>query len=158
MAIQRVYHCFVEDMACGVHDLRHDVLKVALCNVRPDVAADVVLDDVGEIEPGFGYQQGGQEVLRQEGARQPGVFSLQLAPVVFQALGEEQPEGTVLIGPFQWVVLYNASKRINARGQEGHPLICAWEYRKEIDLAHEETFVWRAPKGQAVFRLSVPGT
>lgn len=156
MAVQRLYHCFLTDLACGIHDLNHDVLKVALCNVRPDVAADAVLDDVGEIEPGFGYEAGGQEALRQDVAHEPGTFALRLAPVVWQALGEDQPEGSVLIGPFQWVVLYNASKRMNARGQEGHPLICAWEYRKEIDLAHEETFVWRTPKGQPVFKLGAP--
>lgn len=157
MAAQRQFHCFLEDLACGVHVLRSDVLKIALVNVRPDVAADAILDDIGEVEPGHGYEAGGKQALVQHFGQEDGVLTLTLAPVVFEAVGDDPESDKALIGPFQWAVLYNSSVTMNGRGVKGHPLICAWEYRKEIDLAHGETFRWQTPQGRPVLKIAVPG-
>ena len=148
MAAFQRFHCLPEDLACGIHNLREHVLKIALCNVQPDIAADSILDDVGEIEPGNGYDPGGSVALQVPDAKPvPGTFELVLSPVVFRAT---EPG---LIGPFQWAVLYNASALMNARGRQGHPLIAAWAYRREIDLEDGETYVWRAKEGRPVLRF-----
>lgn len=145
MAVSKRFHCFAEDLCCGIHNLREHVLKVALCSVEPDIAADCVLDDVGEIEPGNGYDPGGALTLQSDAASVNGAFELVLSPVIWRATGP--------IGPFQWAVLYNASALMNARGRQGHPLIAAWAYRREIDLDDGEQYAWRAKEGRPVFRL-----
>lgn len=146
MASFQRFHCLPEDLACGIHNLREHVLKVALCNIQPDIAMDAVLDDVGEIDPGNGYDPGGSIALQVPDAKSPlGTFELFLSPVMWRATGP--------IGPFQWAVLYNASAQMNARGRKGHPLIAAWAYRREIDLDDGESYVWRAKEGRPVLRF-----
>jgi len=152
MASHKRFTCFSADLACGVHNLRDHVLKIALCAVEPDPAADEVLDDISEVEPGHGYEAGGGITL-QKLVSENGVLSLILSPVVFKNASTSDDETADLIGPWQWAVLYNASAAHNHRGRKGHPLIAAWAYRREIDLGPQETYVWRIKGNKPVLTL-----
>jgi hypothetical protein len=142
----RRFNCFPQDLCCGVHNLRDDVLKVALADVEPNLVADQLLDDIGEIDPGYGYDPGGMIAVQSRTKQPIGGFELALSAVVFKAYGG-------IIGPFRHIVLYNATAVRNAAGKEGHPLIASWNYRDSIHLEDGETFTWRIKDAAPVFRL-----
>lgn len=126
MAAYAKYNCFVEDLAEKKHDLASDVLKIALTNTLP-LATHAVLSDIGEITAGNGYTAGGNQALQASSSQTGGTYSLALNdPATWVAAGGQ-------IGPFRYAVLYNATNPAN-------PLICSWDYGKEVTLDVAETF------------------
>lgn len=114
MAAYTKFDCFVEDMAHRVHDLAADTLKCMLVDVQPN-RVNAVVADLSEIVSGNGYVLGGKVAPFISDGQINGQYTLYLAnPSQWVASG-----GT--IGPFKYVVLYNASR-------PGGPLIAWWEY------------------------------
>jgi hypothetical protein len=128
----RRYHCFTRDVAHGVHKLHEDELRLALTNRLPDVREDEILTDIQELESGNGYSAGGVPAVIVEEEHRDGLYTLVLRGAMFAANGG-------LLGPFQYIVLYNRTRRGPV-----NPLIGHWRYavpltmrpgeRLEIDL------------------------
>jgi hypothetical protein len=114
------FNCFVADLGLKVHDLNSDTLNVMLTNVAP-VATDDLLEDLTEIDEGFGYSAGGAEVASTAYSQSSGVAKLTGNAVVITASGGS-------IGPFQYVVLYNLTAA-------GGPLIGWWDYGSPLTLS-----------------------
>lgn len=100
MASYNKYHCFVEDLGNGVHDLSNDTLKIALTNTAPNAATHADLGDITEISAGSGYAAGGEVIDNTVYSQTGGVAKLVGDDVVFTADGGP-------IGPFRYAVIYN---------------------------------------------------
>lgn len=95
------YHCFVEDLAHGLHDFSADQVKIALTNRAPVPASDQVLGDISELAAGNGYSAGGLAAALSSSAQTSGTYKLVLSsPSNLIATGA--------VGPFRYEVLYNA--------------------------------------------------
>lgn len=122
MATFNKFHCFVEDLAEGVHNLASDQLVVALTNTGPTAATDDELADITEIS----YTNlSSRNVTTSSSSQTSGTYSLVCADLVLTASGA--------VGPFRYVVLYNGT----AANDE---LIDYWDYGSEVSLASGETF------------------
>lgn len=99
MATLQKFNQFTEDLAKGAHKLNVDSLKLALTNILPN-AANQVLADITQITAAFGYPAGGVPVSITSCAQTAGVLKLVLQDAVLVAAGGN-------VGPFQYAVLFN---------------------------------------------------
>jgi hypothetical protein len=118
--------------------LHEDPLRFALTNRQPDLAADEVLADIAELEPGAGYPRGGLLAGLIDEEQRDGFYTLALQGPTFQAQGG-------VIGPFQYVVLYNGTIRVAV-----HPLIARWTYGVPITLRAGEELAVTLPRAGVV--------
>lgn len=132
MASFNKFHCFVEDLAEGKHNLGSDTLKVFLTNEAPVAASDTAYDGAtgstgpAEIANGNGYTTGGNTASVSTSSQTSGTYKLVLAdPATWTASGS--------VGPFQYAVLYNDTAA-------GKNLIGWWNYGSAVTLASGETF------------------
>lgn len=124
VAFQTFQHFFL-DLGDGVHDLDTDTLEIYLSNTAPNIATGAVKADVPEIAIGNGYA--GPVDVNNAFALAGGVGTLTSnASEVITAAGGA-------VGPFRYVVLYNASKA-------GGPLIGFWDYGAQVTLNDTQTF------------------
>jgi len=144
MALFSKFNQFVADLAGGIHNLltgTPDTFYILLTNTLP-VAGDSVVDttttpctvksvsNAVEVAAGYGYTKGGLSCGSVTGAQASGTFKFTLVTdPVFTAAGGS-------IGPFQYVVLYNASKGTAA----ARPVIGFWAYPTSTTLLAGETF------------------
>jgi hypothetical protein len=128
MAVFNKFNIFVEDLAKKKHDLSADSFKVMLTNTAP-VAANAVYADVSgtELANGNGYLTGGTATTITSCVQTAGVLKVIFTSVVFTA--------TAAVGPFRYVVLYNATQAAPLK-----PLIAWFDYGSSISLANLETF------------------
>jgi len=129
MATYVKYQNFVEDLGKGVHNLAAagDTVKVALTNAAPNVATHTVLANITEISAGNGYTAGGDDI-QQDYTETGGTGTMTGVDVTFTASGG-------VIGPFQYVVLYNDTPVSPA-----DPLIAYWDYGSSVTLNDGESF------------------
>jgi hypothetical protein len=125
------YNQFVEDLACGVHQLQtgtSHVLKVALTNAAPNASTHAVRADITELSTSGGYTSGGISVGTITGAETTGTFKL---------TGGTDPVWTGSGGGFtaRYAVLFNDTPTSPA-----DPLIGYWDYGSSFTLAAGETF------------------
>jgi len=138
------FNQFVADVAGGIHNLltgTSDTFYILLTNTLP-VAGDSVVDttttpctiksssNAVEVASGYGYTKGGLSCGTVTGSQESGTFKFTLGTdPVFAASGGS-------IGPFQYAVLYNASKGTSAT----RPVIGFWAYPTSTTLLAGETF------------------
>ena len=123
MPTLQFFEVLAADFGRGVHDFRAsgDTLKAYLTNQEPDAALHQVKDDLAEIPAGYGYPAGGVETQN----------DYVVAGHVGQCTGvgfSITAEGGS-VGPFQYLVLYNASPLVPA-----NPLIGWWTYPTPLTL------------------------
>jgi hypothetical protein len=124
MAAYNKFNSFVEALAEGVHDLGSDDLRVVLTNSAPS-AGNTVLSDITQIANGNGYTTGGEAATQVSSSQTGGTYKLVLNDVTWTATGA--------MGPFRYVVLYNA----DAANDE---LIGWWDYGSSITPQSGDTF------------------
>jgi hypothetical protein len=129
----RRYHCFTRDVAHGIHHLHEDELRLALTNRRPDVRKDEMLTDIQELESGPGYAAGGVPAALAAEEHREGLYTLVLRGVMFTAT-----DGP--IGPFQYIVLYNGTRRGPV-----NPLIAQWRYALPVTMGPGEVLTIDLP-------------
>lgn len=122
MPALKFYRCFSVDFMNRLHSFNVDTLKMALTSRAPDVKADVILADADELDGGNGYTSGGEDV--RASIASDGRSLIGFAPV-WTARGGP-------IGPFKYVVLYNATAK---------RLIGFWSCGKTITLEPGRTFL-----------------
>lgn len=120
------FYCFTEDLADAKHNLGSDMLKIMLTNTAPS-PTDTVLVDIVEIAAANGYNAGGNAAAVSSSAQTAGSYKLILDDVTFNASGGA-------IGPFRYVVLYNAT-------HADKPLIAYADYGIDYTLPDGEPFV-----------------
>ena len=80
------FHCYVEDVNEGVHDLGSDTQKLVLSNTAPTQATDDELADITQISAGNGYTTGGEALTVSSSSQTSGTYSLAIgANVVWTA-------------------------------------------------------------------------
>lgn len=119
------FHSFTKALAEKKHDLTSDSLKIVLTLERPKVEIDQIRADLKELAPGNGYPEGGL-ALKSQHRTEAGKYELWAGPLYLKAEDGD-------IGPFQFVVLYNAS----AAGQE---LLGFWDYGEPATVLVDEVF------------------
>ncbi len=129
------FNVFPRDLANGVHKLlgtppTAHTLKVALTGTPPSSTYET-FSQISEIPESGGYRAGGEVIPNQQGILGTGVFRVFGDRVAFTASGGD-------IGPFRYVVLYNATQTSPDR-----PLIGWWDYGLSITIADGETFYIR---------------
>lgn len=137
MATYNKFNCFCEDMLLEKHNGSTDTFKALLTNVAPD-ASDAVRTDITEINAGNGYPGLGitlATTLSRTGA------------VTRLAAGDYTLNATGAIGPFRYVVVYNATSSSN-------PLVCWFDYGASITLNAGETFVFDFDNTNGLFTIS----
>jgi len=155
MATFNKFNCFVEDVAEGSHDFANDTLMVLLTNTAPN-AADTLVDttdttctveatsNAAEIAAGNGYTKKGNAASLTTSSQTSGTYKLVLAdPATWTASG-----GT--IGPFQYAVLYNDTKKTTST----RPPIGWWNYGSAVTLQVGETFKVDFDAGTGVLTIA----
>jgi hypothetical protein len=127
MATFNKFNQFVGDLAAGVHNLGTNSLMVALYNTAPTSSNATYGSLTGEVAAGSGYTTGGLAATTSASSQTSGTYKLVLADLVFTSTGT--------LGPFRYVVLYNATPTSPLK-----PLIGYWDYGSSITLASAETF------------------
>ena len=115
---------FVEDLCAGVHNLASDNLTIALCATADTivVATDAVLADLSQIV----YTDCSSRLCVPTSCDETaGTAKLIIPDLVLTSTGT--------VGPFQWVVLYNATPVAG-------PLIGYYNYGSALTLGNGETF------------------
>lgn len=116
MASGSKFQDFVEQLGKGKHDFSAHTLKYALSNSAPS-ATNTLFSDITEISAGNGYSTGGMTLDSVTYVETGGTATLDAANETLTASGGS-------IGPFQYVVLYNAT--LAANSPEDPSLICYW--------------------------------
>lgn len=120
------FHSFTKALAEKKHDLTSDSLKIVLTLEEPSIANNQVKADLeGQLAPGNGYPEGGL-ALKSQHRTEAGKYELWASPLYLKAEDGD-------IGPFRFVVLYNAS----AAGQE---LLGFWDYGEPVTVLTDEVF------------------
>jgi len=124
MAVFTKYNSFIDELSTGGHNLKTDVLKLALTNTAPVAASDTTM---GYPPPSNadGYPTGGNAISVTSAATAGGIFRLVAADNLFTA-------GPAGIGPFRYVVLYNSTK--------SNKLVGFYDYGSSITLNNTDTF------------------
>lgn len=121
MASFTKFESFVEKLAEKVHNLGSDQLKVALCNVAPTAANDV-LADLTEVA----YTNiSTRNIVTVSSAETGGTYKLTLTDLVLTATGA--------VGPFRYIVVYNDTAASD-------DLVCFFDYGSAITMANGDTF------------------
>ena len=124
MATFNKFHCFVEDLSEGVHNLGTNTLKVILSNTVP-VAGNTVYTDITEIANGGGYTTGGSALTLTSSNQSGGLYKLIVQDLVFTA--------STGFGPFRYVVIYNDTSGTDA-------LIGWYDVGTSVTLGAAQTF------------------
>lgn len=124
MAAATKFNCFMTDVAAGLHanalNADTDTLKAYLSNTAPNVATMTRKADLAEIAAGNGYVAGGPDI--QNAATKAGaVITVTATDATITAAGGS-------IGPFQYVIIYNATAA-------GGPLIQYYDRGSALTLA-----------------------
>lgn len=101
MTVLLLFDQFLEDLGNGVHNLTVDTVKFAFTDIVPNRNTDAVLADITEIAAGGGYPVGGLTLVTSGWTQTSGIVSLAGSNVTFNATGD--------VGPFRYLVLYNAT-------------------------------------------------
>ena len=117
MASASKFQDFVEQLGKGQHDFANDTLKLGLSNTAPN-ATDTLWSDITEISAGNGYSAGGMTLDNVTFSEASGTATLDADNEVLTASGGS-------IGPFQYVILYNATLAGNS--PEDPNLILYWD-------------------------------
>lgn len=117
MASASKFQDFVEQIGKGAHNFSADTLKLALSNTAP-AATNTLFSDITEISAGNGYTAGGMALDNVSFAEATGTATLDADNEVLTASGGS-------IGPFQYVILYNAT--LAANSPEDPSLILYWD-------------------------------
>lgn len=124
MATYNKFNQFIEDLAHKVHDLSSDQLVVALANVAPD-AADEVLADLTEIS----YTNcSSRDITTSSSGQTSGTYKLVLTDLTLTASGGD-------VGPFRYVVVYN-----DTPSSPANPLIAWFDYGEEYTITNGNSF------------------
>jgi hypothetical protein len=132
MATMSRFNIFLHDLARKKHNLSTDILKFALTNTAPDLAADTGFADITEISAGNGYIAGGFAIPSQtltQVTNQTRLSGADTAGVVAASGGN--------IGPFQFVVLYNdteAGKALIGSVDLGSPITVLNGTSRDLNL------------------------
>jgi hypothetical protein len=137
MATYNKFQDFSDQLVRGVHDWDAHTFKVCLSNSAP-VATNTLLSDITQITAANGYTAGGTATTISV-AEVSGTATVQGTQVVFTAAGGP-------MGPFRYVVLYNAT----ATSPLG-ALVGWWDYGSNVNLGDTETFTVK-------FNNASPGT
>ena len=138
MASLTKFHCFVENLAEGVHNLQTGQLVVALTNTAPTAATDTTITNITQIS----YTNlSSRNITTSSSAQSSGTYKLVLADLVLTASGA--------VGPFRYVVIYNDTPTSPA-----DPLIGYYDYGSSISLASGETFTVDFDGTNGVFTLA----
>jgi len=123
MATYNKFNSFVEALAEKQHNLQSDTLKVALTNTLP-TAANTQLSNLGSpITTGFN-----NTLTVTSSGQTGGVYKLVVADLPMKA--------TEAIGPFRYVVVYNATSADDL-------LICWFDYGQSISLGIDDTLIFK---------------
>ena len=129
------FQCFVGDLGGKVHNLDTDTLKIYLSNAAPS-ATHTVKTDIAEIATGSGYA--GPIDIAGVWAQTGGVGTLTATGTVITAAGGS-------IGPFRYVILYNATAGTL-------PLIAWWDYGSPVTIADTGSFT--VAVGVSIFTIT----
>jgi len=132
------FHCFLEDLANGVHDLSSDEIKLMLTNDGPNLS-DCVFNDINEINVGNGYPSGGFVLENTTSQQTSGLYKFCADDVFVTASGGQ-------IGPFKHIVLYN-------NDTPNKNLMVGWQYLPEITLNDGQTLKLFIDSDCCVFNL-----
>jgi hypothetical protein len=141
MAVFNKFNQFVQNMANGAYDLATDTIKCMLTNTAP-VATNAVYADITEISAGNGYTTGGTACTGQSSTQSGGVEVFVATGPVFTASGGS-------IGPFRYVVLYDATPTSPSK-----PLIGWYDYGSAVTLLAGQTFTVGLDTVNGVFTVS----
>lgn len=135
------YNTFAGDLCGGFHDVignagsTANTLNVALTNTAPNVSTNTVLADITELGAGNGYTSGGVSTAN-TGSNSAGTVTVTGTNVTITASGGS-------IGPFRYVVLYNATQTSPLK-----PLIAYWDYGASgLTLADAESLTVKFNSG-----------
>lgn len=141
MAAFNKYNAFMDQVSKAGHNLQTASYKVALTNTAPVGATDTVWS--GTVYPppaaAAGYPAGGGTPTVTSAAVVAGLFRLILADFMFSATGGS-------IGPFQYVILYNASA--------ANALVGFYDYGSPVMLNNGATFTVDFDGTNGVFTLA----
>mgnify|MGYP003668821939 CR=1 FL=1 len=98
MATFNKFQAFVENLAEGKHDFSADQLRVALCDSEPTVGM-VALSELSEVSYTNLSGANPLNLTTSSSSQTAGVYNLVLADLTLTATG--------VVGPFQWVAVYN---------------------------------------------------
>jgi hypothetical protein len=127
MAVFSKYNAFIDALCAGTHNLKTASYRVALTNTAPNAATDTIWSAATYPPPAAanGYPAGGATPTVTTAATTGGVFKLALQDQVFTATAGG-------IGPFRYVILYNASG--------GNGLMGFYDYGTSVTLNATDTF------------------
>lgn len=141
MAVYNKFNQFTKDLVDGKHNFSSHTFKVFLTNSAPATNYTVKADmtEVASTTGGVanGYTAGGATVTM-TASTSGGVAKVSGGNAVITAAST----AGIVIGPFQWAVLYNDTASSN-------PVIAWWDYGTAITLAPSEvlTVVFDATNG-----------
>lgn len=118
------FHCFVEDLTEGKHNLGSDTLKAMLTNSAP-ASNNTVYTDITQIANGGGYTTGGEVITVSSSNQTAGLYKLVVTDLVFTA--------TTGFGPYRYMVVYNDTSATK-------PLIGYYDVGSNITLTAGQTF------------------
>ena len=125
MATFNKFHCFVENLAEGVHNLQSHQLTVTLTDVSPSNASAAV---IGDITPCTGLANLSSRnitaAVTSPSAQSGGTYKLVVQDLVLTA--------SPAVGPFRYAVVYNSTASTS-------PLIGFYDYGSSITLQTGET-------------------
>lgn len=143
MATFNKFNSFLDNLCKGVINLSSDTLKVMLTNSAP-VATNTIKGNLTDISAGNGYTAGGTATTPTL-SNASGTEKLVCTDVVFAASGG----GGTLIGPFQYVVLYDDTPTSPAK-----PLIGWYDNGTAVSMVNGETFTVDFDGTNGVFTLA----
>lgn len=125
VATMQQFFGFKRHLLLGLHDFGTHVYKLALSNVLPNTAAADQLADITQIAAGTGYTAGGATVTTSLPAAGITPIPVIMGGLTFTATG--------VMGPFQYVVLYNDTAA-------GDLLVGLWDIGVAVTLQSADTF------------------
>jgi hypothetical protein len=145
-ATMNKFNVVVKDIMEGRHNFSADTYKMMLSNTAP-AATDTVKADIVEINTGNGYPAGGAALVRRsETGESGGVYKYVVEDLTFTAAGGS-------IGPFRYIILYNADKLRDSNNPNSQILVGWYDYGQSITLQDGESFTIDSSQTDGLIQL-----
>ena len=138
MASYNKFHCYIQDLHEGKHNLSSDILKIALTPTEP-LSSHQTLSDIDEINATGGYSVGGISLPQPTSTQISGVYKLNVQDVTFTASGS--------VESFRYIIIYNSSSL-----QKN--LICWYDHGSLVTLGSGDSYFFDFNQEVGLFSLS----
>ena len=128
MATLTKYHCFVEDLAEGVHNLASQNLRLALSNTAPVVATDALLGGISQIAyTNLASDPTSRNITVVTSSQTGGTYALVVSDQTLTASGGA-------IAAFRYLIVFNEATAVKV-----DPLIGYYDYGSALTLNDGES-------------------